>query len=406
MHNPFSVFRANAAKFGLLAVLFWPIAATLHGDVGQNTENRTLAPPPSLPTSWKQFLAMPAQADAWIDDHFGMRSTLVYLNNRMYYKLLHEFPSVQLLSGRHGRLFLAAHATDQPPYSAITHVCSGEDVGSPGTVSYFNEMYAAFERMGLQPRVMIVPSAPTVHSSDLPDWLAQRCAGNNTAPAKVLADPELGPAARRNMFYPLQEMRALAFNENIYPKTWFHWSGPGLGDVAKLTVEHFWGLPAQTTAPLPTRSEWKNSDIGHLASGVHLASLIVEPDFEAAHIKACYGDGCFPEFAAYKQYLNDTSRFINPAAPDRRLLIVSDSFGSKISGWYARYYRTVEQIATNAIEQLSDAQIESLKQVLLRDPQHTDILILYHDGGAVYDSLKGGVRRLHKIPHVDGMAQQ
>jgi len=132
----------------------------------------------------------------------------------------------------------------------------------------------------------------------------------------------------------------------------------------------------------------------------------VEPDFEAAHIKACYGSACFPEFAPYQQYLNDVSRFSNPAAPDRRLLIVSDSFGSKVSGWYTRHYRTVEQIATNAFEQLSDAQIESLKAVLLRDPQHTDILFVYHDGGAVYNAMKAGIQRLHRIQSVESVTQQ
>lgn len=404
MHNLFSAARANAVKLGLLAVLFWPIAAALYGDGAQNTENRRLAPAPTAPASWAQFLALPAQTDAWINDHFGMRALLVDTNNRLRFRLFREFPSVQMIAGRHGRMFLAAHAADQPPYSAMFNVCSGDAVASPGTVDYFNKMFADFDRMGLRPRMLIVPTAPSVHSNDVPRWLMPRCAGDDTAVAKVLADPALSAAARRGIFYPLPEMRALANNENLFPKTWFHWSGPGLGDVARLSVEHFWGAPATLGAPLPTRSQWRPSDINYLAPGVDLVSLVVEPDFDAAHIQACYGGGCFPEFAAYRQYLNDTSRFTNPAAPERRLLIVSDSFGSKISGWYARHYRTVEQIATNALEQLTEAQIESLKQVLLRDPQHTDILFLYHDGGAVYNSLRAGVQRLHAVPRVDGVA--
>lgn len=407
MHTPFSAVRAHAAKLGLLAVLFLPIAtAALFQGAGPNTENRKLAPPPSLPASWQQFLAVPAQADAWINDHFGMRRSLINLNNWLRFSLFREFPSVQMASGRHGRMFLAAHAANHPPYSAMTNVCGGDAVASPGTVSYFNTLFADFERMGLQPRVMIVPTAPAVHSGDVPRWLAPRCAANDTAPAKVLADPELSPVARERIFYPLQEMRALADNENIYPKTWFHWSGSGLGEVAKLSVQHFWGLPAQVLPALPTRSEWRRSDVDHLVPGVDLVSLIVEPDFEAARIKACYGAACFPEFAPYHQYLNDVSRFSNPAAPDRRLLIVSDSFGSKVSGWYARHYRTVEQVATNAVDQLKDEEVESLKRVLLRDPQHTDILFLYHDGGAVYNSMRAGVQRLHKLPRVEAMAQQ
>jgi hypothetical protein len=134
---------------------------------------------------------------------------------------------------------------------------------------------------------------------------------------------------------------------------------------------------------------------------VHLASYIAVPDFEALGVQSCYGPECFPEFANFENYknvLNDVSRFTNPAAPDRRLLIVSDSFGSKASGWFSRYYRNVEQVATNAIREVTPADMDALKQFLLRDPQHTDILFLYHDGGAVYNTLRAGVERLHQPP--------
>lgn len=396
MLNILSPVRAHGAKVGLLAVLLWPMAATLYTDAGANTENRYLAPPPPLPLSWQQFLATPAKVDAWINDHFGMRADLVEFNNRLRFRLFREFPTIQMAAGRNGRVFMAAHTTTSPLYLAMTAVCGGGNAtASPGTVEYFNALFGDFERAGLHPRLMIVPSAPAVHSADVPKWLARRCAGEDTAVAKVLNDQALQQQAREHIFYPLKEARVLAGNEDMYPKTWFHWAGPALGEMAKLSVQHFWGLPAELPAPLPTTSKWSLSDVNYLFPGVELTSLIVQPDFGAAGIQACYGPACYPEFQGYKAGLPDVSRFSNPAAPARRLLILSDSFGSKISGWYARHYRTVEQVATNGIDQMSDADVADMKRVLFRDPANTDILFLYHDGGAVYNTLRFGLQRLH-----------
>lgn len=396
MRLPFAFLRAHAAKFCVLAVLSGPIAFTFYQGAGQNTENRHLAPAPSLPASWAAFLALPAQTEAWINDHFGMRAGLVELNNWLRFAVFREFPSIQMAAGRNGRLFLAAHGTNVEPYSAATAVCGGKVSASPGTTAYFNQLFADFGRMGFQPRLMIVPSVPAVHSGDMPAWLASRCASNNTAVTGVLADPALTPAARASIFYPLAEARKLAGNEDMYPKTWFHWAGPALGEMARLSLEHFWGAPRAPGAPLPTKSTWMLSDVNFLFPGVQLTSLIVQPDLDAARIEACYGPHCFPEFQGFKAGPQDVSRFSNPAAQQRRLLIMSDSFGSKVSAWYARYYGTVEQVATNSFEHMNDADLAVVRERLFRDAQHTDILFLYHDGGAVYNTLKFGMQRLHQ----------
>ncbi|MYM37218.1 hypothetical protein GTP38_23095 [Duganella sp. FT94W] len=396
MRRPYAFLRAHAAKLGLLAVLSWPLAATFYAGAAQNTENRHLAPAPALPSSWSAFLALPAQTDAWINDHFGMRAALVALNNHLRFAAFREFPSIQMAAGRNGRLFLAAHGTNVEPYSAATAVCGGKVSASPGTTAYFNQLFADVARMGFQPKLLIVPSAPVVYSGDMPAWLTPRCAASQTAVTGVLNDPALSPAARAGIFYPLEEARRLAGSEDMFPKTWFHWAGPALGEMARLSLEHFWGPLPTPGAPLPTKSTWMLSDVNFLFPGVELSSLIVQPDLDAAHIAACYGPQCFPEFAAMQAAPQDVSRFHNPAAPPRRLLIISDSFGSKVSAWYARYYGEVEQVATNSFEHMSDADLALVRQRLFRDAPHTDLLLLYHDGGAVYNTLKFGMQRLHQ----------
>ena len=63
-----------------VATLFMPILVGLFVGSGQQADNRVLAPPPGVPTSFKVLIEWPRRADAYLNDHFGLRSTLVRAN--------------------------------------------------------------------------------------------------------------------------------------------------------------------------------------------------------------------------------------------------------------------------------------------------------------------------------------
>lgn len=396
--TPIKWLGGHAGKIALVAALAIPAGVAVMDSAVPNAENRNLSPLPARPASWPAVLAAPAQLNAWVNDHFGFRNDLVRMNNWLRFKLFREFPSIQMAAGRHGRYFLAAHGTNVPPFQAIMNVCGNMGKASPGTAAYMSKMFADFHAMGLQPKLMIVPSTPVVYSQDLPVWLVRQCAAPRTPVSAVLESPELSAEARANIWFPLQEMRDIGKTASLFPLTWFHWGGPGLDQVARQSITHFWQRPLDVAPPLKTRVETVPSDVSHLFTGIDLPSTIIQPDTPASQIKTCYNGTCFPEIAAASAILSDVSRFENPLAPRRRLLIISDSFGAKVSAWYARYYGTVEQFATNNIERLTPEQTLELKTFLFRDPDHTDILFMYHDGGAIYDILKIGLRRLHESP--------
>lgn len=385
----------NAAKFAVVAVLAVPAVVSLQ-NARTKPNDPNLAQLPARPASVKELLEAPPKVNAWINDHFGYRIDFVKFNNRMRFKLFKEFPSVQMASGRHGRYFLAAHGTNEPPFQAVTANCS-RSVASKTTIPYFNRMFEAFHAAGLQPKLLIAPSAPVLYPEDLPRWLAPQCEGLDTPVTAVLKSPELKPEAAGSIMFPLAQMREMKKTSTLFPKTWFHWTGDGLDQVARLSLTAFWQRPLDQAPVLRTHKHIQHSDVSHLFDGVLLESEIEEPDLEASQVKGCWGEACFPEIEAGK-ILRDVSRFDNPKAPARRLLIISDSFGSKISAWYSRYYREVEQFATNNVDQLSPQQIEAFKAYMFRNPGETDILILYHDGGAMYDTLRLGTERLLPAP--------
>lgn len=395
MAKTISTLANYAMKAALVLALGAPAIGSVMSSVGSSGENRNLAAWPGIPHSWKEFLAVPGQLDAWVNDHFGMRNELVIMNNRLRFKLYDEFPTIQTARGRNGRIFLASHATTAQPYSAFTAVCGGNSEASPGTAQYFNQMFSDFRARGLQPHVLIVPSAPAVQSADVPEWLVQRCSSADTPVRRFLRDPQLAPDVRAAIYYPLEEIRKIAGDgESVFPKTWFHWNGAGLSEVATLSLQHFW-KPGPGT-PVKSHEEWLISDISHLFPGIAMSSLITLPNMAEAGIDACHGPDCFSEFAEFKELMKDTSHLHNPAAPPRRLLLISDSYGRLISDWYARYYRDVDHIATNNIPQLKPEQLQRVKDVVFRDAENTDVLILYHDGGAIYNALRFGIEPLHQ----------
>ncbi|NHZ89365.1 hypothetical protein F2P45_10110 [Massilia sp. CCM 8733] len=381
----------HSAKIWIIALLGLPALLSLQRALSKPADPN-LAQLPARPVSFADWTAAPPILDAWMADHFGGRRVFIRLGTIVRFHLFHEFSTNQMAVGQHGRYILASHSAKGAPYQAIHTVC-GKGVANASTVPYLNKMFGAFHAAGLQPKLLVVPSAPAVHPEDMPPQLVAECAGERTAVTGVLAAPELLPAASSNIMYPLKEMREIKKSATLFPLTWFHWTGAGLDDVARLTLTRFWQRPLEQGPPLATRSRRANSDVSHLFAGVSLKSQIVEPDLDASGVKACIGRDCYPEVAAAR-ILQDVSRFDNPRAPARRLLIISDSFGIKIAPWYARYYRQVEHMATNRVDQLSPQQMAELKTYLFREPAGTDILFLYHDGGAMYDTLRLGTENM------------
>ncbi|MDL2358283.1 MAG: DUF4214 domain-containing protein [Pseudomonadota bacterium] len=387
-------FSNHGAKCAAIALLALPTILPLLLDTQEINDNRSMAPPPVAPTTWAEFLALPAQADAWVKDHFGFRRELVESNNYLRFKLFHQLPSGQMTAGENGRIFVTAHSNHAAPFSAVVEICEVNKPSLKEFGAYLNVLFNSFEAMGYMPKLMIVPSAPVVQSADLPPWLRDRCKGSDTPMKALLESDYVSDKVKSAIWYPLEQMRARNHDIELFPRTWFHWNGPGIEQIAQDSMSKL--FPAvQTAAPrLRTHSSVKPSDVAHFFPGIDLPSKVTEPDYAMSGIASCNGTTCYPEFKGFAEQLYDVSRFNNPAAPDRRLLILSDSFGRYIAGWYSRYYRTVEHVAVNNVKDLQPGQLETLKKFVLRQSSNTDVLFVFHDG-ALTGTLRLGLQRFH-----------
>jgi hypothetical protein len=103
----------NAALVvGFLVVIGLPLAANIVGKDGgdQEAENRDLAKFPTFEGTWDSIVSWPNGLDAWFQDHFGFRSTLVRWYGESRYYGLHVSPSAQVVRGNEGWLYYADDA--------------------------------------------------------------------------------------------------------------------------------------------------------------------------------------------------------------------------------------------------------------------------------------------------------
>jgi hypothetical protein len=348
-------------------------------------ENRSLAPIPKMPQSGGDILKFTKQLEPWMNDHFGFRASLILINNKIRHTLFNKFPTIQVIAGRNNRIFLSSHATYLAEYSAITIPCGATLTPPEKVAGQLNKLYESFRREDIDAKIMIVPSAPVIYPEELPVWLESRCKSAISPIELALGSSTMKTATREAIYFPKTEMIALKNGISVFPKTWFHWAGAGPRQVAGLSVDFFWGISENAGHALAEISKQSPSDISHLFPGVNLSSEIEYADFSQSKIAACIGVQCFPSINSIAEKLKEVAIYRNPEALQHRLIILSDSFGQFIAGWYSRYFKEVIHFSTNTLNQLDKAEIEQLKTYIKAEAKTAQLLLLYHDGSVLWD---------------------
>jgi hypothetical protein len=373
--------QAHAAKIVIVAFLALPLLATVLSPLAASGEQRDLAPAPGAPASWHEALAWPAAADEWSNDHFGWRNEMVALYARLRHDLFGRFPTNQVMAGRGGRIFLAAHNQRGrgEPYTALI-ACGWQFKDGPHIISDFNHFARVFRASGIDAKLLVVPSGPVVYSEQLQEWQAERCRPEAVPANTMLRSPVLQPDARRRIYFPLAEMRAMRDRVEFFPKTFFHWGGSGAQAGAALAEDHFWRRGPDFGKPIPLVAQRRPSDIQFLFPGIEHDSVADEPDFRGTTITPCFGPGCFGDLKPVMEKLAVVGRLTNSAPGlGPRLVLVTDSFGYAGAPPYARYHREVVYVSSNSLARLNDDELGQLRSLLFRPGSADQILFLYHD---------------------------
>ena len=364
------------AFFAMIAV---PLLVTLTGiHTGRNHENRVLASPPTLVLSRASLRSFPSRADAWVNDHFGLRTMLVRVNNFVLWHMFGEMSDVGLIAGKHGRLFLGAH-DGAAPGSLITEVCGAErsDTAIASSAASIRGALAGLHARGLDATLLIAPTAARLYPEDLPRRLALVCAGQRPA-----ADRLVARLAGEDVVYPVETLLALKHDHvTPIPAHHFHWLGEAPLRVAELVAESHWGLARIT--PLPLRWIGRASDIGDLNPGMALSDTVREPQVKAVGTRDCVAAACATEAGLLPGAARAIEHYYRPGAGPE-LLVIADSFGDEIERDFIEQFASVWIVHTNVWDGLMPQDRAALASWIECRFHGRHVLLIYHDLAASY----------------------
>jgi hypothetical protein len=153
------------------ALLAAPLAFSPAGFLRSGTsgaEQRALAPPPALPATLSAWFAFPRQAEAFLNDHFGLRDTLIGADAFVRHALLRS-GNANVLIGRDGWLFF--RGDDMIEQSA--GIVLRNDWLVP-TADLITDMRTRLAAIGIPLVMSSPPNSSTIYPEMLPDWARSR----------------------------------------------------------------------------------------------------------------------------------------------------------------------------------------------------------------------------------------
>jgi alginate O-acetyltransferase complex protein AlgJ len=151
------------AAFVLLATPL--LVGIVHPDSPETVlkEGRNLAPTPKIPVDRDDWLTLPKEIDAYLQDHFGLRQVLVQAYMDLTEPLDNGNNSV--LVGREGRLFYLGDDAVRQSAGLIVR-----DRRVAHTVAFLERVNAALAARGVRFIVAIPPNGATIYQDFLPIW--------------------------------------------------------------------------------------------------------------------------------------------------------------------------------------------------------------------------------------------
>lgn len=334
------------------------------------SENRRFASWPAAPRSLVEALALPSRINAYIQDHFGLRGTMIATHNRLKYTLFGELPTEQIVEGDDRRLFFVDN---------IETVCGVgvEEADVEKAAQSSARLIEHLREVTPNSLLLIVPTAPAVYPEDLPGWLKRQCAQAEPTVPRVAA--RLPDAAKAAWIYPLREALRLKQVMNVYPRTYFHWLGAAPRRIVEGIAEQRLGLAKRVDVPAVVKLV--ASDLVPFLAGLRFTSHAAIPEWRRAGITACTGPKCFPELGEIAELLSDVSRYRTQGTTGKKLLVLSDSFGLNAAGYFSEYVGEVRHFSMNSLTRLSPDQVERFKRFAVADYAPDFVVAIFQEGG-------------------------
>ena len=260
------------------------------------------------PATGADWLALPAEFDAYLKDHFGLRQAMIRAHKDLTRPML-GMGSDSVLVGRDGRMFYLGEEAVRQSAGLVVR-----DQGVANTVDLIAAMRDDLARRKIRFLVAAPPNASTVYQDDLPDWAQNR--GRRTE-YDLFRE---GLAARGIEAVDLRPVMAEARLEGpAYFRHDTHWTARGALMAYNAVVEADgrpdWRLDPATALTPP--SPHKGGDLARLLGAPDSVSEEAE---ELALPLGPLGEKTLLTADPYGDYVQSSGR------PGPMIMIIGDSF--------------------------------------------------------------------------------
>ncbi|MEM1036709.1 MAG: hypothetical protein AAGI14_08115 [Pseudomonadota bacterium] len=289
---------------------------------------------------------------SWYADRvgFGTDASMVY--RKLSYYAFRDSGAPNALVGKNSSVFLTAHnASDASDFGSIKASCPAQSTWpkrQKRMISDWQTIQDKFNAAGIKVSLLIYPSKKTLYPEllpyQIPSDLLERCATfrDSYNPLKVLQ--EEFPDSVFDAYKTLAEHKA---TPNFYPLQNFHPDGESVVRGVDAFVS-FVGyeaeidkLRSQEFVPKTT-----NADMVSVMGFDRRVAVNTPADFDAAAVRE--DDGFRERFLEKADDTSAVKRFVNENAPiQKRVLLITNSFGNRPAPYFSKYFSDVEFIQTN-----------------------------------------------------------
>jgi alginate O-acetyltransferase complex protein AlgJ len=308
-------------------------------------EKRKESSMPQTPKSFAEILAFPKAFDAFFNDHYGMRKTLITWHSKMMDKVFDESPSSRVVIGKEGWYYFNNYNSilDAQGQATIT-----DELIAVG-VEHYAKNRKQVEDAGMKYLLVIAADKTSIYPEFLPDYIKPAVGGHRI-------DKFLAALLKKYPDFPVVDARPILLKaklkEKVYQETDTHWNRRGAHATYMVMMQKLGIKPNPRSKFKDVAEEWIKGDIsdimGNDASNLNYE---LEPKFKETI------NPVDPNAEEKKKFHNVTI-FSNDNKNLPRLFVYQDSFFGDLFRFVSQHFSYA--LFTNQYP--CDIEIETVKK--------------------------------------------
>lgn len=351
-----------------------------------------MKPLPSTPSELSDLKKFTHDMNAYLEDHFGMRISYLKTSNKIKYHLFNELISPQITVGKGGFIFFNSHSTKSK--NKLIQFACGQISAPQSYKKEVQEGYAYFldylMSKGVIGSFALIPIKARIYPEKLPSQEYRWCGKEN----KTWFDQMMINLKNQgySVYHPLELMKALKPQLDVYLSGFFHWHGKITAYIAQDMIKNLWQLELNNLVVEPLEVSVQSDLKSHLV-GIKLHNNSAMYDYPSQGVKKCTTESCKPNLERYFSRTPPVHVYEHDSQSSKVLVITSDSFGGYIAEHYIRGFNKVVLINISGINK---SQILAFYEHIIGIYQPTHVLNLIHEGG-IYGANKNNQQLKQQI---------